>query len=449
MNYQSLEEDVFFERLHEMLKPSSPIDTIEHLWGREEKYHEIRRALYAHGRHAFILGDRGVGKSSLAQTTAHAIQSSDNTPIIVTCDHNSTLSSVVLSAINLALNSVDLKECATKIQLKLPFVAFEQSASFSNMPKLPEIIDIQSATFALCSLSDWHSEKPVIVIDEFDLVPDNERQDFGVLLKQLGDRHAKVKLIFTGIGQSLDSLMSGHLSSFRQLHQIKLDVLDWSARFKIIDTAFDTFEVGIPDDIRYKIAGLSDGFPSYIHLICEKLLTAAYLSRDEFDQITFPLFIKALDEAINSVTETLRRSYDKATLAKPEHMHHILWAMADSSDLQRESKHIAFSYENIMTQLKLDPLEKAIFKREFDKLRKPSHGEVIKKAFDNRTGWFAFSENVIRGFIRMCAERNQVKLDFERSFTAQTATARPTGPRSSYQPLTPVERNVDRLKSGG
>lgn len=446
MNNLMQDEEVFYERLHQLLKPSAPIDTIEHLWGREEQLNEIKRALYAHGRHAFILGDRGVGKSSLAQTTAYAIQSSDNTPVIVTCDHQSTLSSIILKALKAAINSVDFREHATKLQLKLPFLTYELSSSVSKKPTFPESIDIQDAAFALINLSDWHSTKPVIVIDEFDLMPDEERRNFGVLLKQLGDQHAKVKLIFTGIGQSLDSLMSGHLSSFRQLHQVKLDVLDWSARFKIIETAFDAFDVSLPEEIKYKIAGLSDGFPSYIHLICEKLLTRAYFSRDEIDQITFPLFIQALDDAINSVTETLRKSYDKATDGKPEHMHHILWAMADSSDLQRKTDHITYSYEAIANQLRIPSLEAKAFKREFDKLRNSSHGEIIKRAFDNRPGWFAFSENVIRGFIRMCAEKNKVELDFERAFSPITATARPTGPRSNYQPLNQVERDADHMR---
>jgi hypothetical protein len=313
------------------------------LLGREKELISLENALYAHGRHAFVIGDRGVGKSSLAQTTAHILQSSDNTPIIVTCDHNSTLSSVVLSALNLALNNLKLNESQTKIQVSLPFMSYEYSRSHTNRPELPESINISNAVSSLASRSKWHSKKPVIVNDEFDLVPESERRDFGVLLKQLGDQHVNVKLIFTGIADSLNDLMSGHLSSFRQIHQVKLEVLDWSARFEIIDKAFDAFDIGIPDDIRYKIAGLSDGFPSYIHLLCEKILIEAYVSRDSFDGVTFPLFINALDEAIQSVSETLRASYDKATVAKPEHMHHILWAMADSSDLQRKTDHITYS----------------------------------------------------------------------------------------------------------
>lgn len=445
-NQPALEKNDFYQQLHEVLHPSAPIDSVEYLQGRESELNSIENALYARGRHAFVMGDRGVGKSSLAQTAAHLIQSSDNKPIIVTCDHTSTLSNVVLSVISIALNSLSKKESQTKVAVNLPFFRYEHSQSHTNLPQLPESIDLSNAVHALASLCDWHSKLPVIVIDEFDLIAEDERHNFGVLLKQLGDQHVNVKLIFTGIGQSLNDLMAGHLSSFRQIHEVKLDVLHWDARYEIIDQAAETFGVTIPDEIRHKIAGLSDGFPSYIHLICEKILVAAYASKDEIEIIDFDLFIKALDEAIKSVSETLRRGYKKATEGRLEHMHHILWAMADSSDLQRHMDHILESYNQISNQLNVPPVDEKMFKREFAKLRKPNHGEVIKKAFDNRPSWFSFTENVIRGYIRMYAEANKVELDFERSFTAITATARSTGARTSYRPLNSVESGADRLR---
>ena len=446
MTIAQLDNFDFLERLHNVLKPSKPIDSIEQLWGRKKQLQELEVALHADGRHAFILGDRGVGKSSLAQTAAHLLQSSDNQPIIVSCDYTSTLTGIISAILNEALASIDISERSHKIAFKPPLLSFEFSEQLSNKPSLPEVIDPLTATMALDSLSKWHSEKTIIVIDEFDQMPDDQRKAFGVLLKQLGDKGSKVKLIFTGIGQSLDSLMDGHLSSFRQLHQVKLDVLPWDGRFKIIETAFNEFNIKLPEDIRYKIAGLSDGFPSYVHLICEKILVAAHFSDDPITEINFSLFLQALDDAINSVSEILRKSYDQATDGKPEYIHHILWAMADSADLIRSYEHITFSYSDIVNQLELEALDEDKFKKEFAKLRKKSYGCILKRAFDNRPGWFAFRENVIRGFIRMCAEKSNVQLDFERYFTAHTASARTVGTQRKYQPLTEVERNVEYLK---
>lgn len=66
---------VFANRLNELVSPSQPIQSIEHLYGRSHELDQIDKALYAPGRHVFIYGDRGVGKSSLAAAAARPSKS--------------------------------------------------------------------------------------------------------------------------------------------------------------------------------------------------------------------------------------------------------------------------------------------------------------------------------------------------------------------------------------
>lgn len=90
----------FATRLNEVLTLSVPVRTPEKLFGREKQLETIQLALHSPGRHVFIYGDRGVGKTSLAHTAASLVQSSDNRPITVSCDHDSTLESVIESVMN-------------------------------------------------------------------------------------------------------------------------------------------------------------------------------------------------------------------------------------------------------------------------------------------------------------------------------------------------------------
>lgn len=60
----------FMHKLHKVLRPTGPVVSMELLFGREKHVTDLELALYATGRHAFIYGDRGVGKTSLAQTVA-------------------------------------------------------------------------------------------------------------------------------------------------------------------------------------------------------------------------------------------------------------------------------------------------------------------------------------------------------------------------------------------
>ena len=70
-------KEEFGEKLATVVNAATPIRSIQHLKGREQQLQEIERALYAVGRHIFIYGDRGVGKSSLAATAAYQYQSTD------------------------------------------------------------------------------------------------------------------------------------------------------------------------------------------------------------------------------------------------------------------------------------------------------------------------------------------------------------------------------------
>lgn len=73
----------FARVLHQNISPTSPIQSQEHLYGREKQVQQIEQALYSPGRSVFVYGDRGVGKTSLAQTVAYKHQSAHHDPVIL------------------------------------------------------------------------------------------------------------------------------------------------------------------------------------------------------------------------------------------------------------------------------------------------------------------------------------------------------------------------------
>jgi hypothetical protein len=81
-----LSEEEFVQILHTHVSPTSPIQSEEHLFGRRRQIELVQQALYAPGRSIFIYGDRGVGKTSLAQTVAYTHQSATHDPIMLACE---------------------------------------------------------------------------------------------------------------------------------------------------------------------------------------------------------------------------------------------------------------------------------------------------------------------------------------------------------------------------
>ena len=73
MTIRDFDKERFGEALRSHIRPSNPIDSFEHLVGRDRQLETVEEALTLPGRHIFIYGDRGAGKTSLALTAAHPI----------------------------------------------------------------------------------------------------------------------------------------------------------------------------------------------------------------------------------------------------------------------------------------------------------------------------------------------------------------------------------------
>ncbi|USD30902.1 AAA family ATPase [Pseudoalteromonas sp. SCSIO 43201] len=448
---KKLSRNEFFQELHEVLTPSEPIKSIEFLCGREIEIDNIEEAMFAPGRHCFIYGERGVGKSSLAYTVANKIQSSDKPYLVVNCDKDSSFLSIVKQVVRRMESSVIDKSMLSTEKLGLNIAGFKYEKSNAEQAKKTylsdSITDLSSAADVLNDISEQYSENSVVVVDEFDTIEvKEEREKFAVLIKHLSNMGAKVRFIFTGIAESLEDLLGGHSSSTRQIHQVNVFPLHWTGRFEIIDRAFTHFGVVLPEDIRMRIAGLSDGYPHYIHLICEKILAEMFRRDDGDSVVSFGVFLNSLDLAIQTIVHDEKKSYDKATLGRDEFYHHILWALADSADQIRHLEHIAFSYSEVCKKLSLEPIDNSALMKELSNLKRKPFGSIVDTGIKGRPRMYKFRESITKGLVRMIAERNNVKLDFQRLFTAGEASATAKSSYVKYQPLTPVEQKVARMR---
>src|SRR5262249_42663943 len=148
------------------------------LFGREAELKQISRALFAHGRHVFIYGDRGVGKSSLGATAAGQYQTSDAAYLDVSCSPEATLASVVANvayqALKIRRTSHTVIRHTTDSSFKLFRFARQSETSVTDLHE--SIRTITDAVEVLRDVAQIHSEKPVILIDEFDRMKDKDER---------------------------------------------------------------------------------------------------------------------------------------------------------------------------------------------------------------------------------------------------------------------------------
>lgn len=414
MAISNLNKTRFAEIIREFVRPSEPIDSFEHLVGRTKQRDGIEEAINSGGRHIFIYGDRGAGKTSLAQTIAFEHNPANHSPVLVACGSKTTFGSIV-------------KEIATQLSGRSRLLATETSvggtasalgvglnSAMKSTERSLEALDLNMATGLILESAMHRLGRSIVVIDEFENLPSLEdRALFAELAKQLSDRRVPVTLVFCGIGKSLEDLLQGHGSAHRYLYEAQLPTppLNFGGCWQILDSAADALSVTVNEDSRLRIAQVSDGFPHYVHLICEKLFWLAFRREEIISTLTPEHYMEAVTDALHGVEARLRNAYEKAVMKQRDEFQEVLWSVADHFELERNIHSVyANSYERIMTELGRKPVLEIEFARRLSALKSKAHGNMLTSS---RRGWVKFSENLIRGYVRLVAGANGVRLALE------------------------------------
>lgn len=395
--------------LGKVLSAAQPLQSEEFLKGREQQLHGIEKALYAPGRHVLIHGLRGVGKSSLAQTAAFKTARGHD-PIIVSCDPSSTFKSIIKNIFDDASGrDPRIVEVVRSADVRGSLSHLVVGGSITRTEReIPEPLSVNDAVRVIQALSNAMGERPVFVVDEFDLIQSEDVQrDFANLVKQVSDKHINVCFIFCGIAESTDALMAAHASADRYFHAVNLGRLPWEARIEIIRSAAEALEITVDQNTAWRIAAISDGFPFYVHFICEKLFWAVYEARTG-GKATPTLFQEAMTEAASAMDMKLRGPWERATQKYEEASATILFAVADGHEFKKRSSAIFSDYERIMKELKRTPLEREKFNARMHRLKQNSSDFILT---GTRAGWYEFTEKMIRGYVRLKAEQAGVPLN--------------------------------------
>lgn len=436
-----IERNDFGVKLNHLVSPAKPIQSVEQLQGRTKELARIEKALFAEGRHIFIYGDRGVGKSSLAAAAANQCQSSDASYIDVSCSPDATYKSIVANIGYQAINASRLRKTkVTKsIGIEFRFLKAGASSETSLHDLHSEIHTLADAGEVLREVAAIHSERPIVVLDEFDrLSNDADKVAFSDLVKYVGDKKIGITFFFTGVGKTLEKLLVGHPSAIRQFETIELLKLSWDARWDIARKAANAFEVELDEQVCVRIAAVSDGYPYYVHLLTEKLLWRVYEAPTVIATIEREHYVGALQDAIESINAELRRPYELAVHHRSDDFEEVFWATADSDYLDRTLDDIFTSYQYVMKQR--DPfstrtMDSAGFRAIMQKLKSKSCGEVLVPSRFNRRGWYSYHEPVLRGYVRMQAEAHGIELIGETP--AQKELRRVSTRTGNYGPSVP------------
>lgn len=416
MSIPHISEEDFRALIAENFTPSDEIRTPERLFGRQKNLTAIDRALNSPGRQIFVYGDRGVGKSSLAITAAFMHTGSKNVPIYVPCGRLSGFSDVIQAVGNRTIDIVERFEkpaTGRGLNLNVPVLGgFGVTAGTPGSSTIPAPTTIDEALDVIRYVATKRQGRLVVVIDEMERIEKIEERDkFAEFIKNIPTLGNEVRFIFCGIASDVNELLNAHPSAGRILETIQLERLRHDALWKIITTVSEKLSVSVDHNMLVRISQISDGFPHFVHLIGDTMFWNVFDDQDPVKTVGHRHFRAGIKGALSRSDVVLRSNYLKAVQKTKNKLEYeeALWALADTTSDQRQVQEIYdSSYIRIMHNRGGRPIRpRDAVNQRLLSLRGESHGRIV---VGHGSGWFSFRENLMRGYVRLRAEDEDVIL---------------------------------------
>jgi Cdc6-like AAA superfamily ATPase len=401
----------FANELGKVVAAARPIAEPEHLKGRSVPFEIVEQAVMTAGKHVFIYGERGAGKTSLAKTAGLASASNRDEFHHIGCGPDSNFQSLIRQVLECFRPEILRKvERTKKASWEKFFSAGLEKKETSDAGQL----DVSNVATVLADLDrDGWKTRRVVVIDEMEALPGEEaKKQFASLIKLLGDQGAMITIIFTGVGRDVDSILGQHLSAHRQLTQVNLNLLEFNDLLDIVDDALEKFRLDWLTEptrsARFRIASIANGFPYYVHLLLDSVLYVVYRDTSA-ETVTLEHLKQAFTRAVTEAEAHVRKPYDKATRQRDEKYKLAVWATADSWDLERSTDEIYTSFKRLCELKRVDSITRTQFLQVLANLKRPNYGPILSPGY--RKGFYKFTENFVRGYVRLCAASEDIELN--------------------------------------
>lgn len=344
------EATIVKSRIRTFFTPHMPIRSADLFFGRQKEVGALIEHLNTPGQHALLFGDRGVGKSSLANIAAELLLKRfiDGDLYQKRCDSTDTFVTVV--AAPLAAVGIDVEQLS-----RTESVARSGGANI-GIPGVGAKLDSQSTTskgFAsgrdLASPS-WVAERlekmeGLILVDEVDALGDpRDRHLLAELVKQLSDRGAALKVLLVGIADTGADLMAGHPSVNRCLKETHLKRMSDSELRSIIEGGEKKAGLVFREAAKSRIVKVSSGYAHFTHLLALKSAEDAVASKKRY--ISVSDVVASTRRAVDDAEGSLKRAYDESTRShQTEEYRRIVCAAAECGADEFTAAELRAAYE--------------------------------------------------------------------------------------------------------
>lgn len=383
--------------------PTAPVDEKSLFAGRRDQLKKVIDAVNQKGQHAVIYGERGVGKTSLANVLSSFLPTYGARTLLtprINCDGADSFASVFGKAIQEILlisaeRGISIEDGALPGFLPSGGV---MSGDFSP-DNVRRILTLISKKFV-----------PVIVLDEFDRLSEATKQAVSDTIKSLSDHSVDATIVVVGVAESVVDLIREHESVERALVQVFMPRMSKKEIGEIILNGCARLELEVEAEAVAAIQLLSQGLPHYAHLI--GLYAARQAVETETMLVNVSAVRSAIDEAVNNSQHSIQNLFHTATMSprKDNIFSEVLFACA-MAEVDEMGYFAAKDVRTPIREITGKEYEIPSFSQHLNEFTEDKRGPILKKIGTPRRYRFRFLNPLMQPYVVMQGvKRGKLKL---------------------------------------
>lgn len=339
--------------VRDVFTPHTPIQSVNLFFGRQAEIQRIIEHLSTPGQHSLLFGERGVGKSSLANVACEVLLKHivNGKFLKKRCDSSDTFLSIVAKPLNevgidiYVYRNEDQKCEGGKAGLSIPLA--NASIDTQTTKKVATYGYSQRASSPSWVAEQLKNLKGLFLVDEIDsLQNQDDKKKIAELVKLLSDENSPLKILLVGIAESSSDLTVGHPSVQRCLRETRLGRMKPEELSEIILKGQKKAKLNFSEEARERIVSVSSGYPHFTHLLSLKAAEDAIAENKK--DITLKDVEKSTRRAVEDAEGSLKRIYDNATRScNTDTYKRILLAAASCKADEIRSKELREAYDKL------------------------------------------------------------------------------------------------------
>ena len=385
MIHEVLQWEEWEVRLSQTFSPATAVNRKDFFQGRQAIMRRLIDAANQAGQHAIIYGERGVGKTSLANVLSSYLEPFTSETIAsarVNCYGETTYTQI--------WNALFRQ------------VGFPTKGKYERLT-LDDVFD---------ALRKEDARKLILIVDEFDRIQDPDIDTlFADTIKTLSDFNLDTTLILVGVADDVDDLITEHESINRCLVQIYLPRMTVEELGAIVNFGIGTVGMQIAREAVSQICSVSLGLPNYVHAL------GLAAGRAAIDRRSRSIETEDVAEAIKGLVlesqQTIIRAFDLAT-ASPRRQNFFFQVLLACSLAPTDqlgyfrAADIRPTYSRIMGRDQDIPS----YVRHLHGLCEAKRGSVLQKLGESHSYRYRFTDPVLQPYVLMRGlERGLVDLN--------------------------------------